>query len=75
MVGDCLFSSEAKLWSREELCEVCVLRDKVPMSYATEEKEAETARTELRKGKGSKKESKGEGTSGSADTEVQSDAC
>ena len=29
MVGDCLFSSEAK--SREELCEVCVLRDKVPM--------------------------------------------
>ena len=25
MVGDCLFSSEAKLWSREELCEVSVL--------------------------------------------------
>ena len=31
MVGDCLFSSEAKLWNREELCEVSVLRDKVPM--------------------------------------------
>ena len=23
--------AEAQLWSREELCEVCVLRDKVPM--------------------------------------------
>ena len=31
MVGDCLYSSEAKLWSGEELCEVSVLRDKVPM--------------------------------------------
>ena len=31
MVGDCLFSSEAKLWSREQLCKVCVLRDEVPV--------------------------------------------
>ena len=27
----CLFLSEAQLWSKEELCEGCVLRDKVPM--------------------------------------------
>ena len=46
-------------------------------SYATdrEEKEAETARTELIKGKGSKRiQTVGEGTSDNADTEVQSGA-
>ena len=44
-------------------------------SYATdrEEKEAETARTELRKGKGNKRiQTVGEGTSDNADNEVQS---